>query len=155
MAKSQFFRANIGVVVVNSDGSVLALERKRIPGAWQMPQGGLDEGEEPRDCALRELYGETRLGESDVEFVAEHDEWLAYELPEEHRSAKHGRGQVQKWFLYRFGGSDEQIKYWDAEPPEFADMKWVTLKELSEEVVEFRRGIYKKLALDFAIHLSG
>src|SRR5438128_2486181 len=97
----QMFRANVGIVLANERGEVLALERKKIPGAWQMPQGGIQDHEEPIQAAKRELQEETGISADQVEFVAECPDWLAYELPRDMWSTKTGRGQVQKWFLFK------------------------------------------------------
>jgi len=144
---SQFFRANVGVMVARPDGCVLVLERVDKPGQWQLPQGGIDVGEEPREAAFRELQEETGIAPVHVELLAEHPGWLAYELPSERRRQKTGRGQVQKWFLFRFLEADSDI---DLEPPpgerrEFRDFRWVRLDDLIEEVWEVRRPIYQAL----------
>ncbi len=144
---SQFFRANVGIVVARADGRVLALERIDQPDRWQMPQGGLDEGEEPAAASLRELQEETGLRPQQVELVAEHPDWLAYELPPARRLERRGRGQVQKWFLYRFLGTDSDIVLAPAkgERQEFRDYRWMDLGELAEEVWEVKRPIYRTL----------
>jgi len=144
---SQFFRASVGIVVGRADGRVLVFERIDKPGEWQLPQGGLDVGEEPHEASLRELEEETGIGPDLVELIAEHPNWLAYELPPERRRRKTGRGQVQKWFLYRFLGTDDDI---DLAPPagerqEFAAFRWITLADLVTEVWEVRRPIYQAL----------
>ena len=145
---SQFFRANVGIVVVRADGLVLALERSDRPGQWQFPQGGLDEGEEPPEAALRELEEETGIRPQQVELVAEYPVWLAYELPPDRRRRKTGRGQVQRWFLFRFRGTDEHI---DLTPPsgerqEFVAFRWLELRALADEVWGVKRPIYQALA---------
>ncbi len=151
--KPQMFRANVGVVLMNGRGRVLALERADVPGAWQLPQGGLDEGEEPREAALRELIEETGVDAADLTVVAEHPDWLAYELPEAYRRPKVGRGQVQKWFLMRYTGADE-IDLTQASDDEFSAWKWTTLRELAGETIWFRRPIYETLASFFSAHLA-
>lgn len=143
----QFFRANVGIVVARADGRVLALERADRPGQWQFPQGGLDVDEEPREASLRELREETGIRPELVELVAEHPDWLAYELPPDRRRRKTGRGQVQKWFLYRFLGDDADI---DLEPPpgqrrEFVAFRWVRFADLVEEAWEVKRPTYRAL----------
>jgi len=153
---SEFFRANVGVMVARPDGHVLVFERVDKPGQWQMPQGGLDVREEPREAALRELQEETGIAPAHVELLAEHPEWLAYELPPERRRHKTGRGQVQKWFLFRFRGADSDI---DLEPPpgqrqEFRDFRWIRLDDLIEEVWEVRRPIYQALIEEWSEQLT-
>jgi putative (di)nucleoside polyphosphate hydrolase len=153
---SQTFRANVGIAVARADGRVLALERIDQPDRWQMPQGGLDEGEEPVEASLRELCEETGLRKQHVELVAEHPDWLAYELPPARRRDKTGRGQVQKWFLYRFLGSDDDI---DLTPPkgerqEFKAYRWMDLVELAEGMWEVKRPIYLLLVEAWAERLE-
>ncbi len=152
----QTFRANVGMVVARADGHVLALERSDQLGRWQMPQGGLDVGEEPAAASLRELREETGLRPELVELVAEHPAWLAYELPPTRRRDKIGRGQVQKWFLYRFLGSDDDI---DLTPPkgqrqEFRAFRWMELGALAQEVWEVKRPIYRSLVSEWKERLE-
>ncbi len=147
--KAQTFRANVGIVVVNDRGEALALERwPKGSGRWQMPQGGIDEGEEPGEAWRRELHEETGLGEADFEFLGEHPDWLVYELPPDKRSPRVGRGQAQKWYFVRIRPGAE-IRF-DPEPgyyaPEFADAKWMPLDALAESTWEVRRPTYRKLA---------
>jgi len=153
---SQTFRANVGIAVARADGFVLALERIDQPDRWQMPQGGLNVGEEPVDASLRELQEETGLRREHVELVAEHPGWLAYELPPARRRNERARGQVQKWFLYRFLGSDGDI---DFTPPkgerqEFKDYRWMDLTELAEAMWEVKRPIYRALVDEWAERLA-
>jgi putative (di)nucleoside polyphosphate hydrolase len=149
---SQWFRANVGIVVARADGRVLIFERADKPGQWQLPQGGLDVGEEPRDAALRELQEETGISPEHVELIAEHPDWLAYELPPERRRRKTGRGQVQKWFLYRFLGTDADIDPvpLPGERQEFSACRWMSLADLVEEVWEVRQPIYRALLREWA-----
>jgi putative (di)nucleoside polyphosphate hydrolase len=149
---SQSFRANVGVVVARSDGRVLVFERVDKPGQWQLPQGGLDVGEEPPEAALRELQEETGISPDLVELLAEHPGWLAYELPPERRRHKTGRGQVQKWFLYRFLGADSDIDLVPdpRERQEFSAYRWITMEDLVDSVWEVRRPIYAALVEEWS-----
>jgi putative (di)nucleoside polyphosphate hydrolase len=153
---SQTFRANVGIAVARADGLVLALERIDQPDRWQMPQGGLNVGEEPVEASLRELQEETGLRPEHVELVAEHPRWLAYELPPARRRNERARGQVQRWFLYRFLGGDDAI---DLTPPkgerqEFKAFRWVGLADLAESMWEVKRPIYRALVDEWAERLA-
>jgi len=153
---SQTFRANVGIAVARADGRVLALERVDQPDRWQMPQGGLNVGEEPVEASLRELKEETGLGPEQVELVAEYPGWLAYELPPARRRDRRARGQVQKWFLYRFLGTDEDF---DLTPPkgerqEFKAFRWIDLAELADAMWEVKRPIYLALVDEWAQRLA-
>lgn len=139
--KHAFFRANVGIVVINRAGHVLACERADHLGAWQFPQGGMLASEEPLGAAYRELEEETGIPPDKVELLGEYPEWLAYELPPDSRSSKKGRGQVQKWFLFRFLGSAEDIR----PGHEFRSWKWMNFGELATITAAFRRPIYTRL----------
>jgi putative (di)nucleoside polyphosphate hydrolase len=120
-------------------------------GGWQLPQGGIDKGEDPRGAILRELTEE--IGTSHAEVIGEHDAWLTYDLPPELIGvALHGRyrGQRQRWFALRFTGVDSDIRL-DLDPhPEFDAWRWVELAALPELAVPFKRPIYEILASSFA-----
>ena len=139
----QSFRAGVGAVILNEDGLVLALERKDIPGAWQFPQGGLDGDETPLDAAKREILEETGIEESHLEPLTTAPRWLAYELPEESRTKKLGRGQVLRWFLFRFKGQDKAITLGNQK--EFRARKWTSMDELASIVVSFKKPVYQEL----------
>jgi len=148
----QTFRANVGAAILNTDGLVLALERKEIPGSWQFPQGGLDEGEEPLEAVKREILEETGIEASHLELLAAHPDWLAYEFPADVRADKKWRGQVQKWFLFRFMGSDEAITMGDGK--EFSAWEWISMQELFPRVVSFKQPIYQELSEYFEEYLK-
>jgi putative (di)nucleoside polyphosphate hydrolase len=148
---AQTFRAGVGAVILNKKGKVLGLERKDIPGAWQLPQGGLED-ETPLEAAKREIREETGIKASDLQLLLEESRLLAYELPEEARSQKIGRGQVQYWFLFRFTGKDEAITLGDRK--EFRDWKWMSMKKLAVKVVSFKQPVYRELFLSFKSYLK-
>ncbi len=137
------FRANVAAIVTNAVGDVMAFERGDLPGQWQLPQGGIDDGETPLEAAWRELGEETGLGPADVEFVSEFPEWTAYEYPLGIR--KNGRvGQVQRWFTFRV--RDEAVEP-EPDGSEFVDWKWVQREWLVEHAVDFRRASYRRVLL--------
>lgn len=151
------YRPNVGAVLFARDGRVLVARRADMAkaegpaGAWQLPQGGLDEGEDPRVAVLRELAEE--IGTDRAEILAEHPDWLTYDLPPALVGVAlkgRWRGQTQKWFALRFTGSDGDIRL-DADPhPEFDAWRWAALAELPGLAVAFKRPIYEALARDFA-----
>jgi len=147
------FRAGVGAIILNKDGKVLGLERKDIPGAWQMPQGGLDGNETPEQAVKREIHEETGIEASDLELIASTPRWLAYELPEEARTKKLGRGQAQRWFLFKFRGPDEAITLGDQK--EFRAWKWIGMDELTSIVVSFKQSVYQELAEYFKSYFEG
>jgi len=141
---TRHFRAGIVAVVERSDGRVCAFERADAPGSWQLPQGGIEVGEEPRDTVWRELKEETGLTAGDVELVDEHDDWVAYAWPLEVAAGRRGVGQVQRWFTFRLLD--------DATEPtpdgsEFVAWQWVERGWLVEHVVAFRREAYRRVLL--------
>ena len=138
------YRPCVGAMLVNSIGRVFVAKRIDNPGDyWQMPQGGIDEGEEPVEAVLRELKEET--GVCKVEIIAESDSWRTYDLPDELMGKLWGgkyRGQRQKWFAVRFLGEDSEINIKAHETPEFSDWKWVKIDELVNLVIPFKQVLY-------------
>jgi putative (di)nucleoside polyphosphate hydrolase len=146
------YRRNVGAALFNAEGRVLIARRADVAqDAWQLPQGGLDEGEDPRIAVLRELREE--IGTDHASIIGEVAEWLNYDLPPELLGkALRGRyrGQTQKWFALRFLGKDSEIRL-DLDPhPEFNAWRWAELVELPRIVVAFRRPVYQRLAEEFA-----
>jgi putative (di)nucleoside polyphosphate hydrolase len=154
------YRPNVGVALFNAAGRVLIGRRFRddgpeiiLPGLeWQMPQGGIDADENPRDAVMRELWEET--GVVSAAYLGETD-WLAYEFPPydgpPHRLAKF-RGQRQKWFALRFTGPEQEIDPLtsrNGQPPEFDQWRWERLDGVADLVVPFRRDVYRSVAQCF------
>jgi putative (di)nucleoside polyphosphate hydrolase len=149
------FRANTGAVIINAAGLVLAFERLKMKGAWQLPQGGLAVGEEAEAAVYREIEEETGIRKADLSLLAVHPHWLAYELSPAQRRPKLGRGQVQKWFLFRFIGDENAIDVVNvAGKQEFAHWRWMPFNELTAQVVAFKQPIYQQLAQTFAQYLK-
>jgi len=148
------YRLNVGAVLFGPDGRVLVGRRPGLmAAAWQLPQGGIDAGEDPRAAVLRELQEE--VGTADAEIIGEHPEWLQYDLPPELLGvAWKGkyRGQRQKWFALRYLGRDGDIRLDADAHPEFDAWKWVELAELPNLAVAFKRTIYEVIARDFAVY---
>jgi putative (di)nucleoside polyphosphate hydrolase len=140
------YRPCVGIMLFNQDGKVFVGKRidQTVEG-WQMPQGGIDKGEEPKQAVLRELQEEVGTGKAKI--LGEMEDWVTYDLPKHLIGvAFHGkyRGQKQKWFALRFTGTDADIDL-TAHEPEFADFKWVDLKELPDLIVPFKRDIYRQV----------
>jgi putative (di)nucleoside polyphosphate hydrolase len=148
---AQYFRAGAGAMILNSDRNVLAIERADIAGAWQLPQGGLDEAEEPLQAAYREIAEETGIVETDLVFVTAFAEPLAYELPPEARSTKTGRGQVIYWFLFHFLGTQQGLA---AANPEARGWRWMPFSEVITGATGFRKPMYLRLEQEFGRYLA-
>ena len=146
------YRPCVGVVLANPAGLVFAGQRIDSPTAWQMPQGGIDPGETPREAALRELGEEIGLAPAAVTVEAESPHWLLYDLPPELvGTVWKGRygGQRQRWFLLRYDGADEAIDIATAHP-EFDRWQWMTPAALIEAIVPFKRDVYRQVFAEFA-----
>jgi putative (di)nucleoside polyphosphate hydrolase len=144
------YRPGIGLVLLNAQGLAFVAQRIDTPGdAWQFPQGGIDEGEDPRATALREMKEE--IGTDKAEIIAESHDWIAYDLPRAvaDKSWKgRFRGQTQKWFCARFTGSDADIDL-ATEHPEFSRWQWMDLALVPALIVPFKRTLYDAVVAEF------
>lgn len=149
------YRPCAGVVLANVQGLVFTGERVDTPGAWQMPQGGVDSGETPRTAAFRELEEETGVSPTLVTLEREHPDWILYDLPE-HLVCKlwngRFRGQKQRWFLMRFHGADSDIDL-DQRNREFSRWRWSTPDEVIGNIVPFKRAAYRQVIAAFRPYL--
>lgn len=153
---SQDYRPGVGIMLLNGNNDVFVGRRHTIQGeAWQMPQGGIDEGEHPRAAAFRELKEETGIDNAEV--IAETKGWLFYDLPEAFgASIRHAgwRGQRQKWFAMRFKGSDADINIKCSADPEFSAWRWVPMSQLPDLIVPFKRLVYLSVVEEFQNAIS-
>lgn len=144
------YRPCVGVMLVNAQG--LAFVGRRIDNRegdfWQMPQGGIDDGEDLHAAALRELWEETGVNENHVSLIGQTREELFYDLPEELLGTLwkgRYRGQRQHWLLARFLGEDADIRLDAHDPPEFCDWKWVAPELLPDLIVPFKKRVYRSV----------
>ena len=147
------YRPCVGVMLVNGDGHAFVGQRldSDVP-AWQMPQGGIDKGEDWHEAGLRELWEETGVTRDLVEVIGETGDWIRYDLPEELVGkiwkGKY-RGQKQKWLLLRYHGTDDQIRI-ATQHPEFSEWRWLPVDELADNIVPFKRALYRAVVAELA-----
>ena len=139
-------RTGVGIVVLNKENKVFVAKRIDNPkNFWQMPQGGVDRGENFQKAALRELEEETSM--TSVKLIKEIDGYISYELPDYLLGiiwkGKY-KGQIQKWFVMRFNGKDTEINI-NTKKPEFFEWKWIDIEDLTNVVVHFKLGVYEKI----------
>lgn len=151
------YRPCVGICLTNAQGLIFAGQRKDSSSrAWQMPQGGIDDGEKPRDAALRELHEETGITADLVQILDKTSDWLTYDLPPELLGKIWGgkyRGQRQKWVLMRYLGTDAQINI-GTDHPEFSAWKWIGADQMLAEIVPFKRDVYSQVIAAFRTHLA-
>lgn len=145
------YRKGVGMMLLNAANEVFVAKRIDMTSeAWQMPQGGIDDGENPRTAAMRELMEE--VGTDNATIIAESADWIRYDLPEflipKLWSGKY-RGQEQKWFALRFEGSDADIDI-ATEHAEFSEWKWVPMHTLPDLIVPFKKDMYAALVAEFS-----
>lgn len=150
------YRLNVGIMLLNQSGDVFVGKRLDNPSqAWQMPQGGIDEGEDPTEAALRELEEETGISRDLVEIKAVSETWIPYDLPADVIPQFWNgayRGQKQKWYLLEFKGTDGQVNI-ETEHQEFSDWKWCPVDQLVDNIVPFKRDVYSAVIKEFAAAL--
>lgn len=148
------YRPGVGIYLFNNKGHVFVAQRiDKTSEAWQMPQGGIDEGEEPLDALYRELMEEVGISAEKVTLVHELDDWLYYDLPEHlQKILWKGRykGQRQKWYALKYIGTDADINI-ATETPEFSHWKWASPADLPGIIVDFKRELYAELLEKFKL----
>lgn len=147
------FRLGVGIILYNQDKQVFVGQRiDTAEEAWQMPQGGIDEGEDIEAAAYRELYEETGISKEKVGQVFSHESWFTYMLPTElAEKLWDGKyiGQKQKWFAMEFKGSDADINLNASQHPEFNSWKWVSLHQVPDLIIPFKKELYKNIVKEF------
>ena len=150
------YRPNVGMMIINQKKEIFVGKRIDHPSEfWQMPQGGIDAQEIPSIAALREMEEEVGIKENKVDMLTESQDWYYYSIPKDlAKTLWKGKykGQRQKWFLYKFKGTDKDINIHTVHP-EFSDYKWVTKDFLVPNIVPFKKEIYEKLLVEFKDYL--
>ncbi|OPZ76456.1 MAG: RNA pyrophosphohydrolase [Alphaproteobacteria bacterium ADurb.Bin438] len=149
------YRKNVGIILINHKGLVFMAKRKvnakfdiENNKCWQMPQGGIDENETPKDAVYREMMEE--IGTNNVKLICESNHWYNYDFPKEvlEKNPLPFIGQTQKWFLFQFMGQDSDFNF-EVHNPEFCDFKWVEIDEIASLVIDFKAPTYEKLIDEF------
>ena len=153
--KGKNYRKGVGIIIVNAKGQFFL--GKRIGAeAWQFPQGGIDEGENPEESLYRELHEETGLIKDKVTIITVSKKWLVYHIPHVYqRSNKKYDGAMQKWFLLRLTGTNEDINLNAVNQAEFDAWKWADKKTAINSVIRFKKGVYASIFSEFADVLKG
>jgi putative (di)nucleoside polyphosphate hydrolase len=153
--KGKNYRKGVGIVIVNAKGQFFL--GKRIGAeAWQFPQGGIDEGENPEESLYRELHEETGLVKDKVTIVAVSKKWLVYHIPHVYqRSNKKYDGAMQKWFLLKLTGTNEDVNLNAVNEAEFDAWKWADRNTAINSVIRFKKAVYASIFAEFADVLKG
>lgn len=149
------YRPNAGIVLFNADGLTWVGERfgETGPWRWQWPQGGMDAGEDAEAAALRELYEETGIRPEAVRTLGRIEDWLAYDFPPEvlaQRKKNDWTGQKQKWFAFRYLGSDADFDLAAVPPQEFEGFRWEKIERVPDLIIPWKRDVYAEVAQRFA-----
>ena len=146
------YRRCVGMMILNASNEILVGRRLDHPsGYWQMPQGGIDQNENPQEAVWREMMEEIGTNKADIFKIS--TQWINYDIPQETLDklpwGKKWIGQTQKWFIFKFTGQKTDINV-HTKNPEFSEWKWISHKELSENAVPFKRKVYKTILNEFA-----
>ena len=154
--KKSDYRRNVGVAIFNKKGEIWLGKRfgEDGPYVWQCPQGGIDKGEKPKAAARRELFEETGLRASEMEYLGKIKGWLYYDFSPEviakNRKSRKNIGQRQKWYAFRYFGDGSDVDLKAHGPQEFSEWRWADLSTIGETIVPFKRPVYERLMVEFA-----
>ena len=145
------YRKCVGMMILNDNNEILVGRRLDYPsGFWQMPQGGIDDNENPEEAVWREMMEE--VGTNNAELIKMSSQWINYNIPQDTLDrlpwGKRYVGQTQKWFVFRFTGQESDINV-GTENPEFSEWKWTKFDSLADNIVPFKRDVYKKILEEF------
>jgi len=145
------YRKCVGMMILNDKNEILVGRRLDHPsGFWQMPQGGIDDNEKPEEAVWREMMEE--IGTNNAKLIKMSSQWISYDIPQDTLDTlpwgKRYVGQTQKWFVFKFMGQDSDINV-GTENPEFSEWKWAKLNSLSDNIVPFKRNVYKRIINEF------
>ena len=148
---NKLYRKCVGIMMFNNNKEVLVGKRLDHPsGFWQMPQGGIDELEKPKEAVWREMMEE--IGTNKAKLIKESNQWVKYDIPEDTlKTLPWGhiyKGQIQKWFVFQFIGEDNDINV-GTENPEFSEWKWTNIDSIIDNIVPFKREVYSKILQEF------
>lgn len=153
------YRPCVGIAIFNADNLVFMGERLDNPGQWQMPQGGIDDGEDILTAALRELEEETGIPRHKVELIGMVDDWLYYDIPQHVLDrlpwGKKYQGQKQKWVALRLTGADKDVNLQAHDPPEFQNWQWLGLHDILPLIVPFKAELYRELVVSLERLVEG